>query len=77
MDPAQNVGTYIAPRMRGSLPLQILWMNLVTDVFPALGFAGARFAPLVELSSTEEAKGWLEVALNRASFDAVAALSSS
>ena len=36
-----------------------------------------RFAPLMELSSIEEARSWLEVALNRASFDAVAALSSS
>jgi lysophospholipid acyltransferase (LPLAT)-like uncharacterized protein len=36
-----------------------------------------RFEPLVELSSIEEARSWLEVALNRTSFDAVAALRSS
>lgn len=46
--------------------------NLLVLLGPA-----RRFEPLVELSSIEEARSWLEVALNRASFDAVAALRSS
>jgi len=43
--------------------------NLLVLLGPA-----RRFEPLVELSSIEEARSWLEVALTRASFDAVVAL---
>jgi lysophospholipid acyltransferase (LPLAT)-like uncharacterized protein len=46
--------------------------NLLVLLGPA-----RRFEPLVELSSIEEARSWLEVALNRTSSDAVAALRSS
>ena len=46
------------------------------NLFVLLG-PGRRFEPLMDLSSIEEARSWLEVTLTRATFDAAAALRSS
>jgi hypothetical protein len=53
------------------LTMPLPFGNLIVLLWPE-----RRFKPLVDLASIEESRSWLEVALTRANFDAVAELRS-